>query len=109
MREDEVAPIVILKEFREVTASLIQIYLKRVTDSPVDSLLAEHDSVVDALVCVIDIRREFRTRNAEPLEKRRIEFCIGSTLGTFWGRGPRDDGIIAAARVENFIGEHIGP
>jgi hypothetical protein len=50
-------------------------------DTEGDSLVAEFDSIVDAVRCAAKIQEEVRVRNAALSEGRRIEFRIGISLG----------------------------
>ena len=72
MRENEEATIRILTSFREAMATLIKQFRGRVVDSPGDNLLAEFTSVVDAVQCAVDIRRDSAERNLE-LPARKFE------------------------------------
>ncbi len=102
MGEDEVATVRTLTAYRTVMATLIQQYRGRVVDSPGDNLLAEFSSVVDAVRCAVEIQKEFKSRNAELPENRRMEFRIGVNLGDVIEEGERiyGDGVNIAARVE---------
>ncbi len=102
MGEDEEATVRTLTEYREVMAALIQQHRGRVVDSPGDNLLAEFVSVVDAVRCAWDIQQEFKTRNAELPENRRMDFRIGINLGDVIEEGERiyGDGVNIAARLE---------
>jgi len=60
---------------------LIQQHRGRVIDSPGDNILAEFGSVVDAVQCSVAAQNEFKARNAELSENRRMEFRIGVNLG----------------------------
>ena len=102
MREDEVGTIRTLTAYREVMSRLIEQHRGRVVDSPGDNLLAEFASVVDAVECAVEVQREFKARNAELPENRRMEFRIGVNLGDVIEEGDRiyGDGVNIAARIE---------
>ncbi|MBW2205131.1 MAG: hypothetical protein JRF52_13965 [Deltaproteobacteria bacterium] len=102
MGEDEDATIRTLTSYRELMSTLIQKHRGRVVDSPGDNLLAEFLSVVDAVRCAVEVQEEFRVRNAELPENRRMEFRIGINLGDVVEEGERiyGDGVNIAARVE---------
>ena len=102
MGEDEDATIRTLTTNRELMSTLIQKHRGRVVDSPGDNLLAEFLSVVDAVRCAVEIQEEFRVRNAELPENRRMEFRIGINLGDVVEEGERinGDGVNITARVE---------
>jgi adenylate cyclase len=103
MGEDEEATIRTLTAYREVMANLIQKHGGRVVDSPGDSVLAEFKSVVDAVRCVVEIQEEFKARNAEVPENRKMEFRIGVNLGDVIEDGEQiyGDGVNIAARLES--------
>jgi len=65
MSEDEVATINILKEYREVMATLIHQYQGRVVDTPGDNLLAEFESVVDAVQCAVEIQKQLKVDTSD--------------------------------------------
>lgn len=102
MGEDEVATIRTLTSYREAMSALIQQHRGRVIDSPGDNLLAEFASVVDAVQCAVEVQREFKTKNAELPQSRRMEFRIGVNLGDVVVEGERiyGDGVNIAARIE---------
>jgi adenylate cyclase len=102
MGEDEVETIRTITTYREVIATLIQQHRGRVVDSPGDNLLAEFASVVEAVQCAVAMQREIKTRNAELLPHRRMEFRIGINLGDVITEGERiyGDGVNIAARLE---------
>ena len=102
MGEDEVETIRTITTYREVIATLIQQHRGRVVDSPGDNLLAEFASVIEAVQCAVAMQREIKTRNAELLPHRRMEFRIGINLGDVITEGERiyGDGVNIAARLE---------
>ncbi|UCE33081.1 MAG: adenylate/guanylate cyclase domain-containing protein [Deltaproteobacteria bacterium] len=102
MGEDEVSTVLTITAYRKVMATLIQKHRGRVVDSPGDNLLAEFSSVVDAVRCAVEIQEEFKARNAELPENRKMEFRIGVNLGDVIVEGERiyGDGVNIAARVE---------
>jgi adenylate cyclase len=81
MGEDEKGTVRTLNTYKEVMTGLIQHHHGRVVNAPGDNVLAEFASVVDAVECAVDIQKEFKTRNAELPENRRMEFRMGVNLG----------------------------
>ncbi len=75
----------------------------RVVKTTGDGLLAEFNSVVDALRCALDIQRGMADRNAEVPHEKRIEFRIGINVGDIIiDRGDIfGDGVNVAARLES--------
>jgi len=102
MRDDEMATIRLLTEYRALMSTLIMQHKGRVVDSPGDNLLAEFASVVDAVQSSVAIQRELKARNAGFSENRRMEFRIGINIGDVIQEGDRiyGDGVNIAARLE---------
>jgi len=100
IRDDEEATIRTITAHRKAIADLVLQYRGRVVDSPGDNLLAEFNSVVDAVNCAVEIQRELAERNQELSERRRMEFRIGLNLGDVVQEGDRiyGDGLNIAAR-----------
>ncbi len=71
-------------------------------DSPGDNILAEFNSVVDAVDCAVKIQEEIKAKNSEQPENRRMEFRIGVNLGDVIEERERiyGNGVIIAARLE---------
>jgi adenylate cyclase len=102
MGDDEEATVRTLTTYREVLTTLIQQHNGKVVDSPGDNLLAEFDSVVDAVQCAVAVQKEIESRNDELPENRRMQFRIGINLGDVIQEGDRiyGDGVNIAARLE---------
>jgi len=103
MGEDEAQTVKTLTAYRKIMGDLIQQHRGRVVDSPGDNILAEFASVVDAVQCAVASQNEFKDRNAELPENRRMEFRIGINLGDVIEEGDRiyGDGVNIAARLES--------
>ena len=65
MGDDPEGTLQTLTEYREVFSDKIQEYKGRVVDAPGASILADFNSVLDAVSCVVDFQRELAERNAE--------------------------------------------
>jgi adenylate cyclase len=102
MGEDEAETVKTLTVYRKIMGELIQQHRGRVIDSPGDNILAEFASVVDAVQCAVAAQNEFKARNAELPENRRMEFRIGVNLGDVIEEESRiyGDGVNIAARLE---------
>jgi TolB-like protein/class 3 adenylate cyclase/Flp pilus assembly protein TadD len=102
MQEDEEATVRTITAYREVFGAIIEKHHGRVVDSPGDNILAEFSSVVDAVRSAVEVQEEFRVKNDELPEERRMEFRIGINLGDVIQEGDRiyGDGVNVAARVE---------
>jgi len=82
---------------------LIHRHRGRLIDSPGDNLLAEFDSVVQAVQCAFEIQADLKVRNDALPQERRMLFRIGINLGDVIVDG--DDiygnGVNVAARLES--------
>ncbi len=103
MGEDEAETVKTLTSYRKIMGELIHQHRGRVIDSPGDNILAEFASVVDAVQCSVATQNEFKARNAELPENRRMEFRIGVNLGDVIEEENRiyGDGVNIAARLES--------
>jgi len=99
---DEAATVQTLKAYRKTMFTLIREYSGRVVDSPGDNLLAEFESVIDAVQCAVEIQQDLKAKNVELSKDRRMEFRIGVNLGDVIKEGERiyGDGVNIAARIE---------
>ena len=102
MADDEEATIRTLTDYRSAITDLVEQYRGRVIDSPGDNILAEFNSVVDAVICAVEIQRELAERNDNLPVKRKMPFRIGVNLGDVVQEGERiyGDGVNIAARIE---------
>jgi adenylate cyclase len=102
MGENEAETVRTLTAYRKIMGELIQQHRGRVIDSPGDNLLAEFGSVVDAVQCSVAAQNEFKARNADLPENRRMVFHIGVNLGDVIEEENRiyGDGVNIAARLE---------
>jgi adenylate cyclase len=103
MGQDEAQTVLTLTAYRDIMAELVKQYRGRVIDSPGDNILAEFVSVVDAVQCAVAAQNEFKARNAELAEDRRMQFRIGVNLGDVIEEGGRiyGDGVNITARLES--------
>jgi len=103
MGADEEGTLRTLTAYREVMAELILGHRGRVVNAPGDALLAEFESVVDAVKSAVEIQRELAKRNAELPTDRRMEYRIGINLGDVMVEGEAiyGDGVNIAARMES--------
>ncbi|CTQ53750.1 DNA-binding transcriptional activator CadC [Roseibium album] len=67
-----------------------------------DGMLVEFASVVDAVLCAVEVQRRMKLRNSDVEVDRRIEFRIGINLGDiiFDDGDIYGDGVNVAARLE---------
>ncbi len=102
MSEDEADTIRTLTASREVIANNVESHGGRVIDSPGDNLLAEFESIVQAVESAVEIQRVLQEKNQQRPESRRMEFRIGINIGDVVVEGDRlyGDGVNVAARLE---------
>jgi adenylate cyclase len=103
MGADEEGTLRTLTAYREVMAELILGHRGRVVNAPGDALLAEFESVVDAVKSAVEIQRELAKRNADLPPDRRMEYRMGINLGDVMvdGESIYGDGVNIAARLES--------
>ncbi len=102
MAEDHHATVQTLAEYREVFSTNIEQFQGRVVNAPGDSILAEFESVVEAVNCAVEVQRELAVRNEKLPGERRMHFRIGVNLGDVLVREGElfGDGVNIAARLE---------
>ena len=102
MSDDEEETINTLTAYREVMFNLIKKYRGRVIDSVGDNLLAEFNSVLDAVQCSVAIQKDHKVKNDQLPENRRMKYRIGVNLGDVVEDGERiyGDGVNIAARIQ---------
>src|SRR5437588_4979715 len=74
----------------------------RIVKSTGDGFLAEFTSVVEAVLCAVEVQGGMHRRNAAVPEQQRLDFRIGINLGDVIAE-PEDiygDGVNIAARLE---------
>jgi adenylate cyclase len=103
MGENEVQTLKTLSVYFQIMTTLIQKHQGKVLNIAGDNLLADFESVVDAVQCGVEIQKELRTKNAELAESQRVEFRIGINLGDVIREGESiyGDGVNIAARLES--------
>jgi len=103
MEESEVETLKILSAYFQIMTNLIQKHQGKVVNIAGDNLLADFQSVVDAVQCGLEIQKELGAKNAELAEDRRVEFRIGINLGDVIREGENiyGDGVNMAERVQS--------
>ncbi|MDB5512112.1 MAG: adenylate cyclase [Enterovirga sp.] len=102
MHVDEEATLATLSSHRLIVDGLIAAAGGHITSTAGDSVLAEFASVVEAVICAVEIQRSLGAAN-EPLPpERRMQFRIGLNVGDVMVKdgGIFGDGVNVAARVE---------
>ncbi len=91
-----------LREYLDLIAATIAEHRGRVVHYAGDAVLADFDTVTDAVSCAMSSQAALAERNAELPEARRVEFRVGVNLGEVIV--DRDeiygDGVNVAARLE---------
>jgi TolB-like protein/class 3 adenylate cyclase len=102
MGTDEEATVRNITVYREVFTEYVLQHRGRIVDTPGDNILAEYESVVDALKCGMEIQEALKVKNANLPANRRMEFRIGINLGDVIQEEKRiyGDGVNIAARIE---------
>jgi TolB-like protein/class 3 adenylate cyclase len=101
--ENEVATLNTLSAYFQIMTTFIQKHQGKVLNIAGDNLLADFESVVDAVRCAVEIQKELKARNADLPENRKMEFRIGVNLGDVIEDGEQIlvDGVNIAARLES--------
>src|SRR4030043_1972298 len=102
MEADEAWAIKSIEENKSLITNLIEDYHGRVGDAPGDNMLAEFNSITNAVECAVKVQQELKKKNANIIENRRMEFRIGINLGEVVEEGGRiyGSGVNIAARIE---------
>jgi TolB-like protein/class 3 adenylate cyclase len=104
MERDEAGTLAALKSLREdLFDPKIAAHHGRIVKLMGDGTLVDFSSVVDAVVCAVDIQRAMAARNAEAPAEERIDLRIGVNLGDVIIEGDDiyGDGVNIAARLES--------
>jgi adenylate cyclase len=103
MGEDEVQTFKTLSAYFQIMTTLIHKHQGKVLNTAGDNLFADFESVVDAVLCGMEVQKELRTKNAELPEGQRVEFRIGINLGDVIREGENlyGDGVNIAERVQS--------
>jgi class 3 adenylate cyclase len=102
MATKEAATVEAITRYREGMASHVERRNGNVVDTRADNLLAEFPSVLDAVLCAIEIQRDLASRNEEREPDARLAFRMGIHLGDVRVEGDRIYGSVLniAARLE---------
>ena len=103
MSADDVGTVRRLNEIRGLMKTCVEGYRGRVVDAPGDAMLADFQSVVDAVECSVVIQKELKNQNERLPENRRMHVRIGINLGDVIVEGDKiyGDGVNIAARLES--------
>jgi class 3 adenylate cyclase len=103
MEHDEVATLATLSNHRLIFDGLIVSHHGRITNTAGDSVLAEFQSVVDAVDCAMHVQDGLAAANDLLEEARRLHFRIGINVGDVMVKDGDifGDGVNIAARLES--------
>ena len=101
MGADDEGTLATLSTYRDVVDSLIAEHQGRVFGSAGDNVVAEFGSAVQSVRCAVAIQRAINRRNADLLDRQRMEFRIGVNLGDIMVENDNlfGDGVNVAARI----------
>jgi adenylate cyclase len=103
MGADEARTVQDLKGHQAAILPMISQFGGRIIDTAGDGVLAEFNSVANAVECAVAIQNTMRSRNAETEADRKMQYRIGINLGDVIYDDSRiyGDGINVAARLES--------
>ena len=103
MGADEARTVQDLKGHQSVVLPMIGQFGGRIIDTAGDGILAEFNSVANAVECAVAIQDRMRRRNAEIEADRKMQYRIGINLGDVIYDESRiyGDGINITARLES--------
>ena len=103
MGEDEAGTLMALKAHREklIDPKVVE-HKGRIVKTTGDGMLVEFPSVVEAVLCAVEIQKGMSERNAEVPEDRKMLYRIGINIGDVIIEGDDiyGDGVNVAARLE---------
>jgi adenylate cyclase len=81
MESDETRTIGTLRQYRAAMDALVERHEGRTINTWGDAVIAEFSSVVEAVLCAVEVQRELAVRNRELPEAEQMWFRIGINLG----------------------------
>lgn len=103
MAANEDATLARLQEYREVMNDLFSRFGGHEINTWGDAIIAEFDSVVEAVRCAVEIQSALNSRNADLAGDEKLQFRIGINLGDVIHQGDNiyGDGVNIASRLES--------
>lgn len=103
MGQNELGTLKILKEYKSVVGDLLKRHHGRAINWTGDGLLAEFDSVVEAVSCAAEMQEELCQRNDQLSTEDRMDFRVGINLGDVMVDGSElfGEGVNIAARLQS--------
>ena len=102
MEENEVQTLKNLKACRNIIYGLVDEHHGRIFNTAGDSVLAEFQSAVEAVICGSEFQNTIKERNNSVPEEEQMEFRIGINMGDVVIEGDNlyGEGVNVAARLE---------
>ena len=102
MEENEEQTLKNLKVCRAIVEGLIKDHHGRIFNTAGDSVLAEFQSAVEAVICATEFQNTIKERNNSVGEEEQMEFRVGVNMGDVVIEGDNlyGDGVNVAARLE---------
>ena len=102
MEENEVQTLKNLKACRNIIDGLVDEHHGRIFNTAGDSVLAEFQSAVEAVICGSEFQNTIKERNNSVPEEEQLEFRIGINMGDVVIEGDNlyGEGVNVAARLE---------
>ena len=93
-----------LRACKEILNKLFEEYSGRIFNTAGDSVLAEFQSAISAVVCASEFQKFINNRNASVTNEQRMNFRIGVNMGDIIVEGTNlyGEGVNIAARLESF-------
>ena len=93
-----------LRACKEILNKLFEEYSGRIFNTAGDSVLAEFQSAVSAVVCASEFQKFINNRNADVTNEQRMDFRIGVNMGDVIVEGTNlyGEGVNIAARLESY-------
>ena len=102
MEKDEDATLKSLRACREILDRLFEEHGGRIFNTAGDSVLAEFQSAVSAVICATEFQKLIKQRNQSVAEASQMHFRLGLNMGDVVVEGTNlyGDGVNVAARLE---------
>ena len=102
MEENEEQTLKNLKACRDIIEGLISDHHGRIFNTAGDSVLAEFQSAVEAVICASEFQKNIKERNGTVLEVEQMQFRVGINMGdvVIEGENLYGEGVNVAARLE---------
>ena len=102
MEENEEQTLANLKACRSIIDGLIKEHHGRIFNTAGDSVLAEFQSAVEAVICASEFQNTIKERNNSISKEEQMQFRLGINMGDVVIEGDNlyGDGVNVAARLE---------